>query len=279
MARSELTRSQRQYAHVQNALAQRLARELKCAKGVPFPDFIEPMQPTLVPIPPSGDMWLHEIKYDGYRVQVQVQQNGVHFLTRRGHDWTDRFKALAVAASGLKTYAAVLDGEVIVPGPNGTSDFGALQEDLGAKRSDRMVFCAFDVLYLDGLDLRSCPLEDRKRVLAALLKGVNAPIAYSEHLKGIGKDIVRRACGLELEGIVSKRRDARYQSGRRTEWLKMTCRQRERSRWWGMRSRTAGSMASTWGAGRTADSFTQARWSRASRTRSRSLSWLEQSRC
>jgi bifunctional non-homologous end joining protein LigD len=173
---------------VQNALAQRLGASFKCAKGVPFPDFIEPMQPTLVPIPPSGDMWLHEIKYDGYRVQVQVQQNGVHFLTRRGHDWTDRFKALAVAASGLKTYAAVLDGEVIVPGPNGTSDFGALQEDLGAKRSDRMVFCAFDVLYLDGLDLRSCPLEDRKRVLAALLKGVNAPNrlqrASQRHRKG-----------------------------------------------------------------------------------------------
>jgi ATP dependent DNA ligase domain len=113
MVRSALTRSQRQYAHVQNGPAQRLARELKGAKGAPFPDFIEPMQPTLVPKPPSGHRWLHEIKYDGYRVQLQVRQSAVRVLTRRGHDWTARFKAIADAASGLNTYAAVMDGEVM----------------------------------------------------------------------------------------------------------------------------------------------------------------------
>jgi ATP-dependent DNA ligase len=159
MAPSALRRSERQYTYVQNAPAQRLARELRGVTGRSLPGLHRAHAAHVGPQAAERGHVAHQIKYDGYRVQVQVRQIAVRFLTRRGHDWTTGFQALAAAASGLKTYAAVLDGEVIVPGPNGTSDFGALQEDLGAKRSDRMIFCAFDVLYLDGLDLRNSVLE------------------------------------------------------------------------------------------------------------------------
>jgi bifunctional non-homologous end joining protein LigD len=148
-------------------------------------------------------------------------------LTRRGHDWTERFESVAPAAWDLKTYAAIIDGEVIVPTTQGQSDFHALERDLGAGRSDRFVYYAFDLLYLDGLDLRDAALLERKQVLAELLADAQEPIRSSEHIAANGTRVFQNACKLELEGIVSKRVDGRYRSGRNDSWVRATCRHRE----------------------------------------------------
>lgn len=127
----------------------------------------------------------------------------------------------------LNTHSAIIDGEVIVQTPKGASDFGALQKELGAGRSDRLVFYAFDLLHLDSFDLRDATLLDRKRVLSELLNGNEGPLKYSEHLEGNGPQLFRNACGIGIEGIVSKRKDGRYQSGRSDTWVKSTCRKRD----------------------------------------------------
>jgi bifunctional non-homologous end joining protein LigD len=204
-----------------------LARQIPGTKPAAFPAFIEPSLATLHPKAPTGDKWVHEIKYDGYRVQLQVREGVVRLFTRRGHDWTERFETIALAAWQLKTYGAVLDGEVIVPTPEGHSDFHALERDLGASRSARLVFYAFDLLYLDGLDLRDATLLDRKEVLAELLADAVEPIRFSEHVDADGAVVYQNACELELEGVVSKRKDGRYRSGRNDTWRKATCRHRD----------------------------------------------------
>src|SRR5215207_3248257 len=203
------------------------AREIPGAKPAPFPDFIEPQLATLRPKPPAGDNWLHEIKYDGYRLQAHVREGRVQLFTRRGYDWTDRFESVALAAWEMKTYGAIIDGEVIVPTARGQSDFHALERDLGAGRTDRFVYYAFDLLYLDGLDLRDAALLDRKKVLAALLADAQEPIRFSDHVAANGAEVFQKACRLELEGIVSKRVDGRYRSGRNDSWFKATCRHRD----------------------------------------------------
>ena len=149
-------------------------------------------------------------------------------FTRRGYDWSDRFRNIIRSAGELKTHAAILDGEVIVPTDEGRSDFAALERDLAKKTSsNRLVFYVFDILHLEVFDLRGCALLDRKRVLHALLEGVPGPIKYSEHLAEDGPNVYRQACQLELEGIVSKRADGTYQSGRTNVWTKTTCRLRD----------------------------------------------------
>jgi bifunctional non-homologous end joining protein LigD len=182
---------------------------------------------TLQPRSPSSNGWLHEVKFDGYRVQMHIRETGTRLFTRRGHDWTDRFHAFVVAAATIKAHSAVLDGEVIVPAARGLSDFGALETELAARRSDRLVFYVFDVLYVDGFDLRRVPLIERRHVLAALVDGADARIKCSEFVEEDGKKIFRNACRLGLEGVVSKRRDSRYQSGRTSAWVKATCRKRD----------------------------------------------------
>jgi len=224
MPRKPLPKSRRQYVLVSEALE--IAKELKGAKRAAAPKFIEPSLATLRDRPPSGDAWLHEIKFDGYRLQAHVKDQQARFFTRRGYDWTKRFKALGAPFWYLPTRHAVIDGEVVVLLPEGQSDFGALQDDLGEGRSDRFVFFAFDLLYLDGLDLRGCALVDRKLVLQTLLEKADGNLRYSAHLEEDAKTIYRNACRLKLEGIVSKRKDARYVSGRSANWTKVTCRKR-----------------------------------------------------
>jgi bifunctional non-homologous end joining protein LigD len=129
--------------------------------------------------------------------------------------------------NGLKAYAAVVEGEVVVQTGEGLSDFQELERDLAAGRSDRFVFYAFDLLHVDGLDLRAVTLIDRKRALAELIADPASPLALSEHPEAEGSEVFARACAMELEGIVSKRRDGRYSSGRSDRWLKTTCRHRE----------------------------------------------------
>jgi bifunctional non-homologous end joining protein LigD len=221
----KIPKSQRQY--VSNSSAVRGAAKLKGVKAGPFPKFVAPALATLRDKPPSSNGWVHEIKFDGYRLQVHLREGQARFFTRRGHDWTTRFQSLQEPLARLRTPGAVFDGEVVVQTSEGLSDFGALEDDLGARRSDHFIFFGFDLLYLDGWDLRGCALLDRKRLLKALIGGLEGRIRYSEHVEADGGLIYQNACKLQLEGIVSKRKDSRYWSGRTAHWTKVTCRTRE----------------------------------------------------
>ena len=218
-------KSQRQYV-VQNDAAT-IAKTLPGACGVRMPGFVSPCLAVLRDKVPSGDQWIHEIKFDGYRLQLHKRENEVRLFTRRGHDWSKRFSSLVNAAWRLPAIQLILDGEVIVPTTEGRSDFGALEDDLGAGRSDRLVYFSFDVLHINALSLRDCALVDRKQVLAELLNEHGGPIQFSDHLEGGGDPLFRRACAMDLEGLVSKRKDSKYRSGRGMDWTKRTCRQRE----------------------------------------------------
>ncbi|WP_276946705.1 DNA ligase D, partial [Haematobacter massiliensis] len=188
-----------------------------------LPDFIEPMLATLARHPPSSGDWLHEIKFDGYRLLARLEKGNVRLLTRSGLDWTERFAGpLTEALEGLDARAALIDGELVVEKPSGASDFGALQADLSAGRADRFVYYAFDLLHLDGYGLRSLPLVDRKAALERLIPGQGA-VRFSAHFDDAGADVLAHACGLSLEGIISKRSASAYVSGRGRDWLKAKC--------------------------------------------------------
>jgi bifunctional non-homologous end joining protein LigD len=151
MAQRSAPKSRRQYALQSPALE--IARELKGIRGRPFPGFIAPALATLHPKAPSGDNWVHEIKFDGYRAQLHKSDAGTKMFTRRGYDWSDRFRNIVAAAGELVTHGVVLDGEVIVPTAEGLSDFAALESDLSKSGgSDRLVYYVFDILHLVVFD-------------------------------------------------------------------------------------------------------------------------------
>ncbi len=200
----------------------------KGAKKDRLPSFVEPSLATLVTKAPAGPRWLHEIKYDGYRLQARVEAGRVKLLTRSGLDWTAKFgKELVNALRALPVGTALIDGELVVENGAGVSDFSALQAELSAGRSDRFVFYAFDLLFLDGMDLRDVPLITRKDTLKQVLAGIGDPIRYSDHFTENGDLILRHACRLSLEGVVSKRADGPYRSGRAKEWVKSKCSERQ----------------------------------------------------
>ncbi|MCB9966003.1 MAG: DNA ligase D [Geminicoccaceae bacterium] len=206
----------------------RSSRPLGDARQAPFPGFVAPALATLRPEAPRGERWVHEIKLDGYRLQAHVQGGEARLLARSGADWTERFgEAIAAALAALPARDAVIDGEVVVEARNGSSDFAALQQDLSEERTDRFVYYAFDLLYLDGYDLRPGALEDRKARLEHLLDGSPPALRYNDHFDEEGELVLRHACRLSLEGIVSKERQARYASGRSTSWIKSKCRERQ----------------------------------------------------
>ncbi len=191
------------------------------AAPAPHPGFVAPCEPRLRRSPPTGERWLSEIKHDGYRVQAQLEGGRARLFTRRG---TPRFAALASALTDLPANNLVLDGEVIVQGETGVADFDALQADLASGRSERMVYFAFDLLYLDGFDLRNAPLIERKRILAALLDEAKSDCFHlAQHLEVAPALVFEQACAMGLEGIVCKLRDAPYRSGDRASWLKIKC--------------------------------------------------------
>ena len=201
---------------------------LKGSRATAMPGFIEPQLATLRAEAPSGDRWIHEIKFDGYRLQAHVTGGTVKLLTRGGLDWTDRFgTAVAKALAKLHVQAAVIDGELVVEGGGGASDFSALQADLSEGRSDRFVFYAFDLLHLDGRDLTGAALVDRKAALARLLADAPPVLRFSEHFDEDGEMILRHACRLSLEGVISKLRDGKYRSGRGRDWIKSKCSERQ----------------------------------------------------
>ena len=190
----------------------------------PMPAFIEPALATSTERVPSGERWIHEIKFDGYRVQVHLANETAKIFTRRSHDWTHRFKKGAHDAWRIKASSAVVDGEIVVPAADGTTDFSVLQNELKGK-STSIVLVAFDLLYLNGRDLRKLPLIQRKAELRKIVDGTD--VQFSESFEIEGREMFAHACKLGLEGVVSKVRDAPYPKGRTNDWLKKTCVQRE----------------------------------------------------
>ncbi|MBR0766491.1 bifunctional non-homologous end joining protein LigD [Bradyrhizobium japonicum USDA 38] len=190
----------------------------------PFPGFLEPALAASIDRVPSGERWIHEIKFDGYRVQVHLANEAVKIFTRRGHDWTRRFKKVADDAWHIKASSAIIDGEVVVPAADGSTDFSVLQNELKGT-STKIVLVAFDLLYLNGRDLRKVRLFQRKAALKKIITG--SDVQFSESFEIDGREMFTHACKVGLEGVVSKVRDSVYASGRGNNWLKKTCDQRE----------------------------------------------------
>ncbi|WP_312014952.1 non-homologous end-joining DNA ligase [Bradyrhizobium sp. AUGA SZCCT0160] len=185
---------------------------------------MEPALATSIDNAPNGERWIHEIKFDGYRVQVHLANEAIKVYTRRGNNWTNRFRKIADDAWHISARSAIIDGEVVVPAADGSTDFSVLQNELKGK-STRIVLVAFDLLYLNGYDLRKLPLMERKAHLKKLIAATD--IQFSESFETDGREIYKHACKVGLEGVVSKVRDSVYTSGRGNNWTKKTCAQRE----------------------------------------------------
>ena len=194
------------------------------ARRAPPPDFIPPCLASLSAKPPDGGDWLHEIKFDGYRMQGRRADN-VSLKTRKGLDWTEKFRPIADALMDLPAGPALIDGEIVVHDEKGISSFSKLQESLKAGRSERFVYYVFDLLYFHGYDLTGAALVHRKRVLQKLVSRLPAatPIKFSEHFTSDGSVLLDHACKMRLEGIISKKAQAPYHSGRIGDWLKTKC--------------------------------------------------------
>lgn len=201
-----------------------VARAVKAA----LPKKVTPQLATLADAAPQGDQWLHEIKLDGYRLLCRIDRGEVSLVTRNGLDWTGRFPEIAKAAEDMPVRQALLDGEVVALLSGGVSSFQSLQEALSAGETAKLVYYAFDILYLDGYDVTGAPLEERKRLLATLFeKPQGNRIQFLDHLEGNGPEFFEQCCQMGLEGIVSKRRDRPYRPGRGGDWLKVKCVQKE----------------------------------------------------
>lgn len=197
-------------------------------KTAPLPRFVPPCLATLVAKAPDSTRFEHEIKYDGYRIQARLEHGKVALLTRKGLDWTHKFPAVAMAAAKLDADTALIDGELVSEDEDGISRFSLLQQDLTSGRQDRMVLYAFDLMHLDGVNLMPLALRERKGKLAKLLRQKKTgPLRLSESLVDRGPALLKQACKVGLEGIISKRADAPYHSGRGHDWLKAKCSDRQ----------------------------------------------------
>jgi bifunctional non-homologous end joining protein LigD len=196
-----------------------------------MPARVDPCLATLVDKPPNGPDWAFEVKWDGYRLAVHLEQGRVRLLTRGGYDWTERFPSIVDDAPRLAVQTAILDGEAVVLDERGRSDFGMLQRALGrlpsAHEAGAIVFYAFDLLYLDGRDLRRLPLRERRRMLEPLVAGREGAVRLSEEVDADGAEFLRVACAHGLEGIIAKHREKAYRSGRGDWWQKITCKRRD----------------------------------------------------
>ena len=198
------------------------SRRASSRSTFPLPGFVAPQLATLVAEPPAGGDWLHEIKYDGYRAIAAIGGGRCRIYTRSGKDWTEKFASIASSLSKLKVGNALLDGEIVALDEHGRSRFQLLQNGLKSKDVP-LTYYVFDLLELDGRDLRSEPLSDRKEELRKLLVGAPDAIRYSEDVAGHGEQVFAQACRLGLEGIVSKQANKPYQSRRTQSWLKTKC--------------------------------------------------------
>jgi len=191
-----------------------------------MPGRIEPCLATLKSKPPEGDDWSYEIKWDGYRLAVHIELPGVRILTKGGHDWTKRFPEIERGAKELGVATAILDGEAVMYDEQGRSDFNLLQTSLGGrsgKKTSPAQFVAFDLLYLDGHDMQNTDLRVRRHLLADLIGSAESPIQFSETFDATGAEMLEAACIHGLEGIIAKRLDSPYRSGRNGDWIKIKC--------------------------------------------------------
>ncbi len=224
--KSAVWRSNRRKAEDPVARPKAKAKKTMRRKKSAMPGFIAPQLATLQDAAPGGAGWVHEIKLDGYRVQLHVSGGEAIAYTRKGLDWSDHFPEIVAKASELPD--CILDGEVVALSAGGQSDFSALQASLERNTTNKLIYFAFDLLYADGRDYRGETLKTRKAALQELLGDTQSGrIRYTEHLAGDGETIRQSACDMELEGIVSKRLDGRYRSGRTLNWLKTKCRPRQ----------------------------------------------------
>ena len=202
-----------------------MMRTLPGAQRAPFPSFIEPMHPSQHSKPPVGARWQYEIKLDGWRGQLHLRRGAANLFSRNGNDLTASCTTIATAAADIPASDAVLDGEIVVPGRNGIPNFLELKSAMTRSQS-RLLYYAFDVLHLDGFDLRPVPLADRRRLLAQLLAGSPGGRILTSETIDIQEPpdlLYRHACELGMEGIVAKRIDAPYRSGRVQSWIKVKC--------------------------------------------------------
>ncbi len=190
-----------------------------------LPTFIPPSLATLSSKAPNTADWVHEIKFDGYRMQARIGGGRVELRTRTGLNWTDKFPSIAEALAALKRHNAILDGEIVSGDASGVSDFSALLDDLKSGRSDRLVYYAFDLIHLDGYDLTKSTQIDRKQAVQDLLSRLpkDGIVRLSEHFETKGSVMLKLARDMKLEGIISKRRDSVYRGGRNGGWLKIKC--------------------------------------------------------
>jgi bifunctional non-homologous end joining protein LigD len=214
----------RKKAPVRKSAAKTMAR--KQATSRKLPTFVPPQLATLAQEAPQGDNWLHEVKYDGYRLLAAVDGEAVRLYTRSGLDWTEKFGAIAQALAKLDLPPVLLDGEVTAAGKGGSSDFSALQRTLKEGRGD-LAYFVFDLLTDDGEDIRSLPLTQRKERLEAYLTRAKGAVRYSDHIRGKGDRVAANACKMGLEGIIAKRADSPYRSTRSRDWLKIKCVKRQ----------------------------------------------------
>lgn len=193
----------------------------------PMPSRIEPALALLSDRVPVGPEWQYEVKWDGYRLAVHVELNGIRVITRGGHDWTDRFPGIAAAARDFSPRTLILDGEAVVLDDHGRSDFSALQKALGGRGGKRSagaaIFYAFDLLYLDGHDLTRMGQHERREMLRDLLEDRVGAILFSESVDADGEALLQSACELGLEGIIAKHEDRPYRPGRTGDWIKIKC--------------------------------------------------------
>ncbi|MER8615947.1 DNA ligase [Mesorhizobium sp. M1409] len=184
--------------------------------------FIKPQEPLLVLEPPVSDDWLHEIKYDGFRIQLILDWAGARAFTRNGHDWSKRFWPVVDAGEKLPAKSFIIDGEMIAPEPDGRPNFHAMHSRM-AWNAELLAFVAFDILHKDGEDLRQRPAIERKAMLWDLVKPATGIIQYSQHVEGGGADFFAAVDRMNLEGMVSKRKASPYRSGESDAWVKTKC--------------------------------------------------------
>lgn len=226
--RSRLTRrlqEKRAAASTASREAPDRSSALKDAAKETMPKFIEPQLATQVSSPPAGDEWLHELKLDGYRIQLHVNDGKATIYTRKGLDWTHRMRDIAATAAELPVKSALIDGEVVVLDKDGKTSFADLQAAFQDEKKEHLTYFAFDLLHLDGHNLRGLLLERRKAILEGLLSelGDDSILRYSEHIRAHGEETFKHACKVGAEGIVSKLASSQYVSGRSKSWLKEKC--------------------------------------------------------
>ena len=212
---------------IETSVAPDWSKLLADAPREALPKFVAPQRASLAKDPPSGDRWIHEIKLDGYRMQARLEgkKSNVRLLTRKGLDWTHRMPSIADALKHLPVTSAILDGEVVVLKPDGTSSFAELQAAFQEGSKHELTYFVFDLLHLEGRNLRGMPLVKRKQILEKLLSSgpADSVLRLSEHLTGNAREIFEKACALKTEGIISKFAESAYQDGRSKTWQKIKC--------------------------------------------------------